>query len=123
MEESVRQALEKDRLIDITTVGRKSGLPRRIEIGFFYLDGRIYISGRPGRRGWYANLLANPRFTIHFKQSLHKDVPARATPIVDPSQRRRIFEQLQQRVAGRFSLNVDDWTEGSPLVEAEMGDP
>jgi hypothetical protein len=31
MDERVRQALASDRTIDITTTGRSSGLPRRIE--------------------------------------------------------------------------------------------
>ena len=122
MDDTVRHALENDRLIDITTTGRRSGEPRRIEIAFFYMDGRLYISGRPGRRGWYANLLANPELTIHFKQSVQKDVPAKATPITEPDQRRHVFQQIHERAAGRFSFEVDDWVAGSPLVEVQMDD-
>jgi F420H(2)-dependent quinone reductase len=45
-----------DRVIDITTTGRKTGEPRRIEIWFHRLDGRYFITGAPGRpRDWYAN--------------------------------------------------------------------
>ena len=42
MDESVERALERDRTIDITTTGRQSGQPRRLEIWFHNLDGRIY---------------------------------------------------------------------------------
>ncbi|MDQ2999008.1 MAG: nitroreductase/quinone reductase family protein [Chloroflexota bacterium] len=60
MDEQVRHALEHGRTIDITTIGRTSGEPRRIEIWFHNVDGHIYITGTPGRRSWYANLRANP---------------------------------------------------------------
>ncbi|WP_284253712.1 hypothetical protein [Pseudolysinimonas kribbensis] len=41
---SVEQALASDRVIGITTVGRSSGRPRRIEIWFEQIDGR-YVPG------------------------------------------------------------------------------
>ena len=43
----VDAALERGHTIDITTTGRRSGEPRRIEIVFHNVDGRIYISGVP----------------------------------------------------------------------------
>lgn len=60
IDDKIRRALQTDDTIDITTVGRKSGEPRRIEIWFRQVDGRIYITGTPGTRDWYANLLHNP---------------------------------------------------------------
>ncbi|MEZ4616433.1 MAG: hypothetical protein R2867_13150 [Caldilineaceae bacterium] len=47
--QAIQQALITDQVIDITTIGRKSGEPRRIEIWFHNLDGRLYITGTPGR--------------------------------------------------------------------------
>ena len=41
MEESIRQALAQDRTIDITTIGRRSGLPRRIETWFYRVEDQI----------------------------------------------------------------------------------
>jgi len=86
MDERVRRALANDRTLDITTTGRNSGLPRRIETWFYRVDDQIYLTGSPGRRDWYANLLANPEFTFHLKQSVAADLPARATR--SPIQRR-----------------------------------
>lgn len=123
MDEAIQRALESDTLIDITTTGRRSGQSRRIEIGFSYLDGRIFITGRPGRRGWYANLTARPQFTIHFKQSFQRDVAATAIPMLQSDYRRRIFEQIRERAAGRFSLDVGEWVARSPLVRVEISDP
>ena len=45
----IESALREDRVIDITTTGRKSGQPRRIEIWFHNLDGALYLTGLPGR--------------------------------------------------------------------------
>ena len=70
MNDAVRSALETDRVIDITTVGRRTGQPQRKEIWFHNLAGRIFITGSPGRRDWYANLLATPGFTFHLKGSV-----------------------------------------------------
>lgn len=50
MDDAVRQALDHGQVIDITTTGRTSGQPRRIEIMFHNFDGRIYLSGMPNRR-------------------------------------------------------------------------
>ena len=120
MDPEVRQALEKDRLIDITTTGRKTGLSRRKEIGFRYMDGRLYITGIPGRRGWYANLLANPEFTFHLKQSIRRDLPARAWPIVDKDARHAVFAAMKERFSGRPDMDVEEWVGHSPLVEVEL---
>ena len=48
-------------VVDISTHGPKSGATRRIEIRLLHADGRIFLSGRPGGRSWYANLRANPQ--------------------------------------------------------------
>jgi hypothetical protein len=62
--DQIRRALAHDRTIDITTVGRTSGRPRRIETWFYRAGGRFFLSGSPGKRDWHANLLANPAFTF-----------------------------------------------------------
>jgi deazaflavin-dependent oxidoreductase (nitroreductase family) len=119
MDEQVQHALEHDHLIDITTGGRKTGQPRRIEIRFHNIEGRLYITGRPPRpRDWYANLLAHPQFTFHLKQSVRADLPARATPILDPARRRTILAAIHQKL-GRYQ-DLEAWVESSPLVAVEL---
>src|SRR5450759_2298203 len=71
MDDSIRQALAQGGVIDITTTGSRSGEPRRIEIVFHVIGGRIYISGMPNaqrKRSWLANLEADPRFTFHLER-------------------------------------------------------
>lgn len=118
MNDNVKCALARDRTIDITTIGKQSGRLRRKEIWFHNLDGRLYITGTPGRRDWYANLVAKPEFTFHLKQSVRADLPARATPIVDNVQRRDIIARIHRKLGGQRDL--DAWVEGSPLVEVEL---
>jgi deazaflavin-dependent oxidoreductase (nitroreductase family) len=113
-----------DRTIDITTTGAKTGLPRRIEIWFYRSDGQIYLTTQPATRSWYANLLANPDFTFHLKKGLSADLAARAEPVLDPVERRRIFSDIvgdlnQPLHSGYLSQPVEpveDWVAGSPLM-------
>jgi deazaflavin-dependent oxidoreductase (nitroreductase family) len=118
MDEQVKHALERDRTIDITTRGRKTGRPHRIEIWFHNIDGHLYITGTPGRRDWYANLLAHPEFTFHLKQSLRAVLPARATPILDQVRRRTIIAAIHRKLGGHRDLEA--WVGGSPLVAVEL---
>jgi deazaflavin-dependent oxidoreductase (nitroreductase family) len=115
MSEEVRGAIESDRLIDITTTGRNSGSARRTEIWFHNLDGHVYITGRPGRRSWFANLLANPDFTFHLKESVRAELQARARPIVEDSERRTVLGAIVGRMDD--DQDLDQWLRGSPLIE------
>ncbi len=114
----IRQALEAERVVDITTTGRHSGDPRRIEIWIHQLDGRWFITGRPGRRGWYANLVATPAFTLHVKRGATADLPATARAISEETERREVLGGLLPGIGGEQSL--DDWVAGAPLVEVTI---
>ena len=121
MDDSIRTALRRGHVIDITTTGRQSGKPRRIEIVFHNLDGRIVISGMPVRgrtRAWIHNLEADPRIILHFKgPAAHGDVEGTARVITDPVERR----QLLTGVARNWNrTDVDLMVEASPLIEVTI---
>jgi deazaflavin-dependent oxidoreductase (nitroreductase family) len=118
LDERVRRALSRGHTIDITTIGRQSGLPRRIELVFHNIEGRIVISGLPGRRSWYANLVANPHLTFHLKGPIKADLPATARPITEPDERREVMGAVA-RNWGRNDLEV--MMRHSPLVEVTFG--
>ena len=118
MNEGTQQALRSDRTVDITTTGRRTGRDRRIEIWFHNIDDGVYITGTPGTRSWYANLLADPAFTFHVKQPVRADLPATAIPITDEDQRRELLEVITGRLDANG--NVHDWVERSPLVRVEF---
>ena len=115
---TIRQALERDRTIDITTRGRKTGLPRRIEIWFHNLDGRLYITGAPGSRGWYANIKAHAQLTFHLKHTVQADIPAKARPIEEDGERRRVMEAILRRLESLEDL--EERLRESPLIEVEL---
>ncbi len=119
MDERIKQALERDLTIDITTTGRKTGQPRRLEIWFYNVDGRLFLAGPPGRRDWYANLLANPRFTFHLKESTHADIPATAKPVREESERRAILSRIMEKVEVDLR-QLDSWVRASPLLEVQL---
>jgi deazaflavin-dependent oxidoreductase (nitroreductase family) len=119
LDPAVERAIENDRTIDITTVGRDSGRPRRIEIWRYRYDGRTFLSGSPGTRDWYANLLANPEFTYHLKGSTQADLPAVARPITDEAERRAVIAGILEEL-GRGSGNLEAWAAGSPLAEVDF---
>ena len=114
LEPSVADALEHGDVMDITTIGRRSGLARRIELVYHNVDGRILISGRPGfPRSWIANLRANPRFTFHLKRSVTADLPATGRVITDRAERERLLPQIAE--TWRMSLPL--MVASAPLVE------
>jgi len=117
-----------ERTIDITTVGARSGAPRRIEVWFHRVDGRWYLTGMPQPRSWYANLRAHPRFIVHLKHGVMADLHATALPVDEPTRRRVITAVLdlqnQPDVAARVSRrqDLDDWLRRSPLAEIVFDD-
>ncbi len=119
MDDTISQALAHGGTIDITTTGRRTGLPRRIEIVFFNFGGRLYISGMPSRRrrSWLANLEAQPAFTFHLKGRVNADLPATAREISDPAERRAILAKVAR--AWRRT-DVDGMVAYSPLVEVTI---
>src|ERR1700730_16916848 len=113
--------------IDITTLGRRSGIPRRIEVWFHCVDGRWYLTGVPGPRSWYANLRAHPRFVVPLKHGVTADLPSTAMPVDEPTRRRVITAVLDLQNRPEFAArvprqNLDDWLAGSPLVEIVFDD-
>jgi deazaflavin-dependent oxidoreductase (nitroreductase family) len=116
----VQSELSHGQLIDITTHGRRSGQPRRIELVFHNVDGRIVISGRPGfPRGWIANLRADPRMTLHLKGRLVADIPAHGRVITDRSER----EQLLVPIARLWRMDHALMVRSAPLIEVTFPEP
>ena len=118
MDSEIERALKTDGLIDITTVGKKTGKPHKVEIAFHNFDGVLYISGSPGKRDWYANLVAKPQFTFHLKQSTQADIPAKATPITDEATRRQVLSKVVAKWGKQDQLEA--FVQSSPLVEVQF---
>jgi deazaflavin-dependent oxidoreductase (nitroreductase family) len=117
--EAIDSALEHGHTIDITTTGRETGRPRRLEIVFHNIDGRIYISGVPSRkrRSWLANLDANPALTLHLKGQVSADLPAKARIIDEESERRAILPHIARAWRRK---DLEEMVRYSPLIEVTL---
>lgn len=123
MDDRIRRALSRGHRIDITTTGRRTGTPRRIEIVFHNIDGRIFISGTPREdrtRAWIHNLTTDPHLTFHLKGAVQADLPATARIVTDETERRRICEWI---VANAWpNQDVEAMTAHAPLIEITLAD-
>ncbi|WBU37999.1 nitroreductase/quinone reductase family protein [Homoserinibacter sp. YIM 151385] len=116
--------------MDITTTGARTGRPRRIEIWFYRVDGEVYLTTQPARRSWYANLLRHPDFTMHLTHGVRDNLPARATPVHEPAERRRIFAAIiadldHPRHRAYIAQPVEpigEWLARSPLMHVTFTD-
>ena len=99
--------------VDITTYGRRTGQPRRIEIWWFRIDGRFIVTGTPGKRDWLANVLANPRLIVH---AAGFDIQATAHRVTDRAFRQTVFTQPNTSWY-RSQEELDALIESAPVVE------
>ena len=116
MDEKTVDALHHSQVIDLTTTGRRSGTPRRIEIFLHELDGRLFITGMPRAdrtRDWIHNITADPQVVVHLKKSMVADVPATAQVVTDEVARRPLIEAAA-RTWGR--TDIDEMMRHSPLI-------
>jgi len=136
MRDDIRQALAVDRsatleqrTVDITTIGRRSGEARRIEIVFYRFEDSIYLSGIPGPRprSWLLNVTAEPRFIFHLKHGVVADLPAVAIVITDPAERRRVLADFVEDFNRRHGPDsewpeavVEEWVARSPLAKVSF---
>ena len=111
MDAAAKKAIETDRLVDITTIGRKTGNAHRKEVRLRQLDGQLYLSNNPGTRDWAANLFANPEFTYHLKESVQRDLHARASIVRDPAEKR-----ASSIASSRRRTRSTRWTPASPAA-------
>jgi deazaflavin-dependent oxidoreductase (nitroreductase family) len=121
MDQRLKDVMDRGGIADITTIGRKTGKPRRIEIYFHQFDGEYYLTGRHGaKRDWVANIVANPGFTLHLKKGITADVPVVGEPEPDPEERARILRRALieswDSPTDRVEASLHKWVEDSPFI-------
>ena len=90
----------------LTTIGRRTGRPHRIEIWFAAHDGRVYLlSGGRERSDWVRNLQANARVTVELGGERHAGVARVLRP--GTVEHRRACELLVGKY--REGDNLDAW--------------
>ena len=120
--DTIRAALNRSQVIDLTTKGRKTGRLRRIEIFLHHDDGRLFITGMPRAdrtRDWIYNVRADAHVVVHLQQSVVADVPATARVVDDPDERRPLIEAAARRWR---RTDVEDMLRHSPLIVLSVDD-
>jgi len=94
MAENYRRGLGPTRMVLLlTTVGRKSGLPRVTPLQFEQVDDAYYVASARGQDAdWYKNICANPN--VHAQVRDH-EFEAVAEPVTDPA---RIADFIELRL-------------------------
>lgn len=89
----------------LTTTGRRTGRPHRVEIWFGLHDGVLYLlSGGGNRSDWVRNLRADPSVRV---EVAGVDRPALARVVDDPGEEASARRLLAAKYQG--------WREGAPL--------
>jgi hypothetical protein len=121
LDQPIRDALAHGGVIDITTTGRRTGQPHRIEIVFHNIGGRLYISGMPGfKRSYIANVAADPHFIFQLKGAVKAHLAATARIITDETERREVLLHIA-RIWKRD--DVETMVAQSPLFEVTIDGP
>ena len=91
----------------LTTIGRKTGLPRQIEILFVEKEGRIYILAEHGYKAqWVQNVLANPAVTVR----LDNERWAATGRVLDPDKDEVLYAEVRALARQRYG-----WGDGLPV--------
>lgn len=127
MDSAVSRALADGGIVDITTTGRRSGQPRRIEIFLHSLDGELWLTGRPGfPRDWVANLHADPNMILHLKRGVTADLAATGEVITEPDFKSDVIFRARVENWGadpeQVRADLQHWVETSPLVRVSVGE-
>lgn len=107
---------------DLSTVGRRSGRFRRLEIWYVVVDGEIVLTGTPGARHWLANVREHPEAVLHLRDP-DRDLPVTAVEVTDATKRRQVVEaawRLQPWYAEQ-PYSMADWVASSPMVVLRPG--
>jgi deazaflavin-dependent oxidoreductase (nitroreductase family) len=107
----------------LTTIGRRTGRPHRIELWFAAQDGRMYLlAGGRERSDWVRNLQANPRVTVELGDETHTGAARvlQAGTVED--------QRARELLVGKYRSgdNLDEWGRTALPVVAEFaagGDP
>ena len=98
----------------LTTRGRRTGVPREIEIWFVQRDGRYYVIAEHGERAqWVRNIRVDPRVEVRLGES---HFPAHAR-VVDAGKEPALVKAVQRRSVEKYG-----WGDGQVVELTEAGE-
>ncbi len=106
---------DAEKLIYLTTIGRKTRKEHTVEIWFAYADGRIYLSHEGDYTDWMKNIVKNENVEFRIGKACFE---GKARLITDTSELKRAKYALYFKYYGPASNEkIEDWFELSTLLE------
>jgi len=91
----------------LTTIGRKTGLPRQIEIWFVTFTGRFYLFAETGEAArWVRNIRHEPKVTVRIGDCRIEAVAR----VLDPQTDRSLWNQVAAIAKRKYG-----WGDGLPV--------
>lgn len=98
----------------LTTTGRHSGRPHRIEIWFALVDGVVYLlSGGGDRSDWVRNLTISPEVVVEIGDERRT---RRARIVTDPEEDQVARGAVVGKYTPRYHGDLEDWGRTSLVV-------
>jgi deazaflavin-dependent oxidoreductase (nitroreductase family) len=111
---AILDAAAREKEVELTTYGRKTGNPSRRIIWITALDDRIYVrSGLGLTRDWPKNLLADDRAVLHMAG---QDIPVRARHVTSPEEARSMHAPVKAKYDAERPASKGD----EPLTPSEQ---
>ena len=103
----------------LTTTGRRSGKPHRIEIWFAVAAGRVYmLSGGGDRADWVKNIRKDPNIRV---QVGSRTTPARARIARPGTEDQRARELLDGKYMGwKEGKKLSSWARGATAIVIDL---
>jgi deazaflavin-dependent oxidoreductase (nitroreductase family) len=99
----------------LTTIGRKTGLPREIEIWFVTSGGRFYLFAETRETAnWVRNVRREPTVTVRIGEGQIEAVAR----VLDPQTDRRLWDQVAAIAARKYG-----WGDGLPVEITPLSSP
>jgi deazaflavin-dependent oxidoreductase (nitroreductase family) len=94
-------------VLHLTTIGRRTGLPREIEIWFVVCRDRFYLFAETGEAAaWIKNIRSNPEVTLHIGE---RQFSAMAR-VLDRDTDRELWDQVAALATRKYR-----WGDGLPV--------
>ena len=111
---AILELAAREKEVEITTYGRKTGKPSRRIIWISVIGDRVYVrSGLGLTRDWPKNLLANGRAVLHMDG---QDVPVTARHVTDPAEARAMHAPVKVKYDAERPASSGD----EPLTPSEQ---
>ena len=101
------QDIAEQRVLHLTTIGRRTGLPREIEIWFVVCSERFYLFAETGEAAaWVKNIRRNPEVVVRIGE---RQIPAVAR-VLDRETDRELWDQVAAIADHKYG-----WGDGLPV--------